>query len=237
MTPLITPPEIEYPDSDGMPVAENTLPFQWIVTIQGNLDLLVSDDPNVFVAGDNLIYPVEGDNVTRLAPDVYVAFGRPKGHRGSYKVWREGGVFPQVVFEVLSPQNTRAEMEATRQFYEKYGAEEYYILDPDHLRMQGFVRKNDRLVSVPAMTGWTSPRLGITFDIGDDLLITGPDGQPFRSFVETSQLLRERADEERKRARAEKRRANAKKKRADSERQRAEKLAAKLRELGVDPDA
>jgi hypothetical protein len=43
-----------YPDSDGRPMAENTLQYEWIVTIKGNLDALFCNDPNVFVAGDLL---------------------------------------------------------------------------------------------------------------------------------------------------------------------------------------
>src|SRR5579872_7634508 len=90
------PPEIEYPDSDGQPMSDNTLQFQWIVTLQGNLDALYQDDPNVFVAGDLLWYPVEGRNDIRAAPDALVAIGRPKGYRGSYRQWEEGGIAPQV---------------------------------------------------------------------------------------------------------------------------------------------
>jgi Uma2 family endonuclease len=123
---------VYYPDSDGKPVADNTLQFEWIVTVQGNLDLMFRDDPNVFVAGDHLIYPVEDDDTTRQAPDVYVAFGRPKGHRGSYKVWEEGGTFPQVIFEVWSPGNRVSEMDDKREFYAKYGAEEYNLIHPEH---------------------------------------------------------------------------------------------------------
>ena len=91
-------PEVFYPDSDGEPMADNTLQFEWIVTIEGGLDLLFKDDPNVFVAGDLLWYAVEGNNRIRLAPDAMVVFGRPKGYRGSYKQWEEGGIAPQVVF-------------------------------------------------------------------------------------------------------------------------------------------
>ena len=56
--------EVEYPDSDGEPIAENTLQFRWIVTIKGGLDAVFRDDPNVFVAGDLLWYPVEGNNTS-----------------------------------------------------------------------------------------------------------------------------------------------------------------------------
>ena len=62
-----------YPDSDGKPMADNTKQFRWIATIVGGLDALFADDPDVFVAGDLLWYPVEGDNKTRTAPDALVA--------------------------------------------------------------------------------------------------------------------------------------------------------------------
>lgn len=50
-----------------------------------------------------LWYPVESHPEIRTAPDVLVVFGRPKGHRGSYKQWEEDNIPPQVVFEILSP--------------------------------------------------------------------------------------------------------------------------------------
>ena len=103
--PLAPRTGVIYPDSDGQPMADNTLQFRWIVTIKEGLAHLFMDRPDVFVAGDLLWYPVEGDPKTRIAPDAMVAFGRPKGDRGSYKQWEEGGIAPQVVFEVLSPGN------------------------------------------------------------------------------------------------------------------------------------
>jgi Uma2 family endonuclease len=125
--PLPTPDAVVYPESDGQPMADNTKQFEYIVTIKGGLDALYHSDPNVFVAGDLLWYPVEGDNTIRQAPDVFVVFGRPKGHRGSYRQWEEGGIAPQVVFEILSPSNRLGEMLRKFKFYERYGVEEYYV--------------------------------------------------------------------------------------------------------------
>src|SRR5215470_20044076 len=88
----IAAPETAYPQSDGQPMADNTKQFRWIVTIQGGLDALFRADPQVFVAGDSLWYPVEGYPEMCMAPDVLVAFGRPKGDRGSYLQWEEGGI-------------------------------------------------------------------------------------------------------------------------------------------------
>jgi Uma2 family endonuclease len=119
--------DIEYPDSDGQPLSDNTLQFKWIVTIKEALEAQFRNDPNVFVAGDLLWYPEQGKPKIRTAPDVLIAFERPKGYRGSYKQWEEGGIAPHVVFEVLSPGNRDAESVRKFRFYERYGVEEYYI--------------------------------------------------------------------------------------------------------------
>jgi Uma2 family endonuclease len=218
--------EITYPESDGKPMADNTRQFRWIVTIQGGLDLLFKDDPNVFVAGDLLWYPVEGQNTIRAAPDIMVVFGRPKGDRGAYLQWREAGIAPQVVFEILSPGNTAMEMTRKLGFYERYGVEEYYLYDPDRDEASGWIRQDDGLREVETLHGWVSPRLGIRFDLaGESLEIYRPDGELFDPYVE----LGIRLERERQRAEEEKRRA-------EEERQRAERLAAQLRALGIDPD-
>jgi Uma2 family endonuclease len=140
---------IPYPNSDGQLIADNTKQFEAIVYIQKGCDWLFLNDPNVFVAGDLLCYPIEGNNKLRQAPDVMIVFGRPKGDpcgiceavRGSYQQWKEANIPPQVVFEVLSPGNTLSEMTRKFQFYERHGVEEYYLYDPDHLELEGFVRQ------------------------------------------------------------------------------------------------
>ena len=225
------PPEIDYPDSDGKPLSDNTLQFRWIVTIKGGLDAVFRDDPDVFIAGDLLWYPLEGDNRTRQAPDVMVAFGRPKGERGSYRQWREGGIAPQVAFEVLSPKNRRREMDRKRAWYFRFGSEEYYEYDPDRVRLRGWVREGDEVREILPMPGWVSPRLGARFELGDELILLGPDGRPFLTY---EGLARER-DEHRRQAEVSEQRAGQAEQRADAERQRADHLMARLRELGLEP--
>jgi Uma2 family endonuclease len=223
-------PEIVYPESDGQPMADNTLQFEWIVTIKGNLDALFRDDPEVFVAGDLLWYPVEGDNRTRVAPDVLVAFGRPKGYRGAYLQWQEAGIAPQVVFEILSPGNRLGEMLRKRDFYERFGVEEYYLYDPDRFDLTGWRRAAEGtggLRVLETASAWTSPRLGIRFEVaeGEPMVIYGPGGRRFLTFVEL-EAERQRAEHERQRAEAER----------DQARQRAERLAERLRSAGIDPE-
>ncbi len=187
-------------------MADNTTQFECIVTIKGNLEILFANEPNVFVAGDLLWYPEEGHPEIRQAPDVMVAFERPKGHRPSYKQWEEGGIAPQVVFEVWSPSNRLQQMLEKMDFYQRYGVEEYYIYYPESGEWEGWRREGEQFAPVVQMNGWQSPRLGIRFGRGNGAMVglSYPDGRRFLSFLELGQ--------------------------------RAERLAAKLRELGIDPD-
>ena len=220
--------EIIYPDSDGKPMADNTEQFRWIVTIEQNLDWLFADDPTVFVAGDLLWYPVEGNNKLRTAPDVLVAFGRPKGKRGSYQQWKEDNIPPQVVFEILSPGNSKAEMNRKLLFYYNFGVEEYYLYDPDRNELSGWQRHEDSdfLEVIESVKDWVSPRLKIRFHLADpELLLFHPDGKPFLSYVEIAQ----QAEQERQRA-------EQAEQQAEQERQRADRLAERLRAMGIDPE-
>lgn len=230
---LSTNSDIIYPDSDGQPMADNTKQFRWIVTIKENLELLFADRPDVFVAGDLLWYPVEGNNKLRMAPDAMVAFGRPKGDRGSYRQWQEDNIAPQVVFEILSPGNRQGEMQRKLEFYEQYGVQEYYIYDPDNIKFKGYCTQNNALDPIAEINGWVSPRLRVQFVLKEtDLEIYQPNGRKFLSFLELDERAKRaeaQAEQEKQRAEQEKQRAitaeaNAEqeKLRAEQERQRAE---------------
>jgi Uma2 family endonuclease len=217
------PPEatsdIIYPDSDGQPKADNTKQFRWIVIIKENLEILFASDPNVFVAGDLLWYPVAGNNKIRQAPDAMAVFGRPKGDRGSYKQWEEDNIAPQVVFEILSPGNRLKEMAKKLQFYDRYGVEEYYIYDPDRVDLLGWLRSEERLIVIEEMNGWVSPRLGIRFELqADTLEIYRPDGRRFLTPVELDQRAEEAISQ------------------LEQAQQRYQALLEQLRAKGIDPE-
>jgi Uma2 family endonuclease len=222
---MLATENITYPDSDGQPMADNTRQFRWISVIKYNLDWLFAEDPNVFVAGDLLWYPIEGDPKRRAAPDVMVVFGRPKGDRGSYKQWEEGNIPPQVVFEILSPGNTDGEMMKKLMFYNRHGVEEYYIYDPDAEQLSGYQRGDDLdLEPISEMQDWVSPRLGIRFRLAETLELFDRNGQPFRSFEEVAAENNQLQD-----------RNHQLQDRNSQLQDENAKLAEKLRELGIDP--
>lgn len=232
--PPTTESTLTYPESDGQPIAENTESFRWLVMIKENLEALFYEQTDVFVAGDLFWYPVEGQPDIRRAPDIMVVFGRPKGPRGSYLQWQEADIAPQVVFEIFSPSNTLTEMMEKLEFYEQYGVEEYYIYDPQRAELTGMLREDDKLRVYTPLNGWSSPRLGIRFDLSaDELCIFAPNGQPFLSFSEVAQ---QRDSERTARQQAEQQRDSERIARQQAE-QRAEALATRLRERGIDPEA
>lgn len=219
-------PKIRYPETDGNRMAENTKQFRWIVTIKEGLEAVYVAAPNVFIAGDLLWYPVEGRPEIRVAPDTLVVFGRPKGDRGSYLQWDEANIPPQVVFEILSPGNTLAEMTRKYRFYEGYGVEEYYVYDPDRGELSGWLRHGTSLEEIEKMAGWVSPRLGIRFEIEDlELALYRPDGERFLTYVEMVEA-REEAQQQAEQARQQAAKADA----------RTQRLVEQLRALGVEPD-
>jgi len=258
MSTLISTPTrsgVVYPESDGQPIAENTLQFRWIVTVKEGLEAVFRDRQDVFIAGDLFWSPVEGDPKIRVAPDVMIVFGRPKRDRRSYLQWEEGGIAPQVIFEILSPGNRTWEMEQKLLFYERYGVQEYYVYDPEMIELSGWLREKDELREISPINGWTSQLLGIRFVLQlSTLEIFDPENHPFLTYLELVQQRdqiakelgqiakelgqiaeeRDQIAEERDQI-AEERDQIARQR--DAEGLRAERLAAQLRALGIEPDA
>ncbi len=195
---------VPYPDSDGKPMADNTRQARWIIVLYGNLTALLRTVPDVLIAADLLWYarPEEGEKPT--APDVMVVFGRPRGDRGSYKQWEEGNVPVTVAFEVLSPSNTVEEMADKLAFYDEHGVEEYYVYNPDKNTLLVYLRGQAALRRIVHQGQYTSPRLGIRFDLsGPEMAVSYPDGRRFLSFEELDterQRQEQRADQAEQRA-------------------------------------
>ncbi|OJW18763.1 MAG: hypothetical protein BGO49_23285 [Planctomycetales bacterium 71-10] len=250
----LDPYDPRFPTSDGKPMADSISQYRWMVTIQEGLDLLFRDQ-EVLVACNILWYFDKTDPKKRVAPDVLVAFGRPRGDRGSYKQWFEE-IPPHVVFEIHSKGNRPGDMLRKLHQYDALGVEEYYYYNPIDGWLRGWIRDEGEFRPIVMIEGWTSPRLGVTFEntmIIEGMVIRGPDGEPFQHAQEVYQdrlvarkLARDeqrrrlraerRAEAESQRAEAESQRAEAERNRAEAERNRAERLAARLRELGESVD-
>ena len=120
---------IEYPDSDGEPMAENEEQLYAMLDAITTLREWYADRADVHVGGDLLIYYRMNDNETRVAPDVFVSFGSDKALRSSWIVWREGKA-PDIVMELASGSTWRRDMREKRDIYAAMGVIEYWRFDP-----------------------------------------------------------------------------------------------------------
>ena len=132
---------VEYPSSDGRPLAENDAQLAAILYGIGALRVRYAGRRDVYVSGDLLIYYEEGNPRASVAPDVFVVLGVPDRMRMSYKVWEEGKG-PDFVLEVASPGTWREDVGPKRGVYAGLGVGEYWLYDPmgEHLKpaLQGY---------------------------------------------------------------------------------------------------
>ena len=134
------PPTVDYPCSDGQPLAESDFQLEPLVYAVTALRSWFHRREQVYVAGDMFLYFKEGDPRAVVAPDVFVVVGAPRHKRMSYKLWEEPKA-PDFVLEVTS-RNTRNEDHGRkREVYASLGVGEYWLFDPtgDYLdpRLQG----------------------------------------------------------------------------------------------------
>ena len=140
--PHLPPAAIDYPSSDGKPLAENDLQARAILYAFGALRVRYRERrSDVYVSADLLIYYEEGNPRVSVAPDVFVVFGVEDHPRMSYKVWEEGKG-PDFVLEVASPNTWEEDVERKPDIYAGLGVREYFLFDPrsEYLspRLQGY---------------------------------------------------------------------------------------------------
>lgn len=132
--------EVYYPESDGKPMAESDLHREVMTDLIHALKARYAGEPNVYVAGNLLLYYVEGNPRKSASPDVLVTWGIPKGLRKTYLLWKEGRA-PGFVIEVTSDTTRTEDLGTKKDLYLRLGVEEYILFDPlgDYLhpRLQG----------------------------------------------------------------------------------------------------
>ena len=241
---LIGPQVIEYPESDGQPMGET----QWHVFLLARtllaLEAWLRPRRDVHVGGNQFVYFEEGDPTEVVCPDVFVAFGVEPGSRPTWKTWEEGGLFPQLIIELLSKSTRRRDLGAKRGAYESLGVEEYFAFEPlarDRTpRLLGW-RRSGHGVFVPiepergvGALVLRSEKLGLLLEEdGDDLRFVDPStGERLRDLHEHE--VRQAEAEERWRVEAEGRRVEAEGRRVEAEGRRAEAEARRRAEAEVE---
>ena len=223
-----------YPSEDGEPLAESyDHLYAILVTLEVLRQYLIGRQATVL--GDQFLYYSQARPRMRVAPDVMVIFNVEPGGRDNYKVWEEGPV-PSVIFEMTSPSTRNQDMEMKKGLYEQIGVEEYWLFDPrgewipEQLRGYRLISK-----AYEAIADNYSTALGLQLTVEGKLIAfyRGDTGERLLMPEEFRVALQQ----EREQVQLERERAQLERERGDRERDRAEALAAKLRALGIDPDA
>jgi Uma2 family endonuclease len=122
--------EIEYPSSDGEPMAESDITRDYMTYGVEALKLHFQGRSDVYVSANSFVYYEEGNKEAVVAPDIYAVFGVRKRQRDNYKIWREGGIAPQFVLEITSETTQDKDQEIKPEIYKKLGVIEYFQYDP-----------------------------------------------------------------------------------------------------------
>lgn len=121
---------IEYPTSDGRPMAETEdhrdLMFDAIYTLK----MHPRTARQFYVSGNLLMYYEEGNKHKHVAPDVFAVRGLSKRRRKYYLVWEEGKG-PDFILELTSKSTRREDLQTKLVLYrDTLKVQEYFLFDP-----------------------------------------------------------------------------------------------------------
>ena len=215
--------EVKFPPRDiwsEEPPLESYAHLQQILILLQCLEWLWQERNDYFAAANLTIYysPNQKKSEYFRGPDFFVVLGTERRlDRKSWVVWGEGGKYPDVIVEILSPSTAKIDRGEKKQIYQDiFRTPDYFWFDPETLEFQGFRLMEGQYQAIePTDRGWLwSDRLG---------LFLGIYQQQLRYFNREGELIPTPA-EVAKQERQEKVLAL----------QQIEQLKSRLRELGAD---
>ena len=152
---IVPPAAVEYPSSDGQPMAETPVHRRCMTYLIDALERHLGKGSRrpACVSGNMFLYYEEGNPRAVVAPDVFVALGVPNRNRDTYLLWEESKG-PDFVVEVTSRSTRREDQGRKREVYARLGVSEYFLYDPraDELRQsvqRGLARPSEDGVLIP----------------------------------------------------------------------------------------
>ncbi len=144
--------DIYYPDSDGEPMGETGFHVWQIIAIAAILRERFRDRTDIYVGANMFCYYRQGDPSAVFAPDVFVVFETTNQERRSWKLWKEEGQVPTIIFEFTSEQTRDKDLYFKKALYEDLGVQEYILFDPlaQYLEppLQGYRLAGERYISI-----------------------------------------------------------------------------------------
>ncbi len=230
--------EIEFPPGDleskELPL-ESYLHLQQLLLLLKCLDWLWQEQTDYFAAGNLTIYysPEQKKSQDFRGPDFFVVLDTERKPRKSWVVWEEGGKYPNFIIELLSNSTASVDRTEKKRIYQDiFRTPEYFWFSPDTLELIGFHLLNGEYEEIqPNEPGrlWSKQLQ----------LFLGVYEQKLRFFTPEGELVptpEESAQTEKQEREATQQELETAQQQLEVERQQKDKLAAKLRELGIDPE-
>lgn len=235
------PPE-NLPESDGIPMESDWHRLaMWLLIDVTSYHLRARED--YFVGGNMFIYynVQESGKLDALGPDYFLVWDVPLNPpRRVWAVFREGGHYPDVITELLSPSTAKEDRSKKKDIYERiFRTAEYFLYDPDAQALEGWHLRNAHYEAItPDSRGWLwSNQLGLWLGLWSGKYLrkegTFPrfydkQGQVVPTWAEAAQSNAEAAQSL---AQAAQQHAQAAQENLEQERQRAQAAEAELTRL------
>ncbi len=125
-------PTLVYPESDGEPMAETPKHQQVMIDCMDVMRHYFREIPDVYIAGNMLMYYEEGNPRKSISPDVFMVRGLSKKELRTYKTWEQPPTL-DFVLEVASPSTYARDFNEKMEIYAKIlRVKAYCIYDPYH---------------------------------------------------------------------------------------------------------
>ena len=229
---VIVPPGDLYSDE---PPLESELHLRQIILLLNCLEWLWRDRNDFYAAGNLTIYYSQNQrrNENFRGSDFFVVLDTERKTRKSWVIWEEDGKYPNFILEILSDSTAKVDRSLKKKLYQNtFRTPNYFWLDPYTLEFAGFdlvigeyqpIEPNDR-------GHLWSQQLELYLGIHQGLL---------RFFTANGELVptpEEQAESEREQKEYEREQKEYEREQKEIAQQKTERLAAKLRELNIDPD-
>ncbi|MBW4612083.1 MAG: Uma2 family endonuclease [Desmonostoc vinosum HA7617-LM4] len=223
--------DVTFPPGDlysDEPPLETELHLRQIILLLTCLEWLWRDRNDFYAAGNLTIYysPNQLKSEDFRGPDFFVVLGCDRKTRKSWVVWEENGKYPNLIIEILSDSTAKTDKGLKKEIYQDtFRTLDYFWFDPYTQEFAGFhlVDGEYQPLQPNAQEYLWSQQLGLYLGIYQGLLrFFTPDGQLVPTPEETAQQTQQRLEQAQQTA--------------QQEAEKAQRLAAKLRELNIDPD-
>ncbi|AIE74654.1 Uma2 family endonuclease [Synechocystis sp. PCC 6714] len=221
---------------------ESSLHYTQLLLLVTSLEWAWRDRDDFFIGANLTIYFSRQQLKHRdfRSPDFFLVKNTTREPRNSWVAWEEDGRYPDLVIEFLSDSTAKVDRTTKRELYAtRFHIPEYFYFSPENLEFAGFkLDFNEYVLLITNEQGWLwSEALGFFLGIQngqlryfslEGTLIPTPDEAVRLEVLKASQAMTT--------AKYQGERAEREAQRAEWEKSKADRLAAKLRELGLDPD-